>query len=259
MFWRLTNFMRDKKFYQREYVDKKKSVREISREQNTYPTKIYRELTQFGFNIKGKSEIQKERLKTVPHPTKGKHRTEREKHKIGKGVSENWKSLPRDEVLRRVNENLNVFGKMSKKEEAKIRKLAAQEIHRTAKRGSKIERFFVDKLTSHGYKVIWHKEIPHKEKMIVDIYLPDEKIVIEVDGISHFEPIWGEDKLKQQQRADKEKNGILTGYGLSVIRFKVSHRNYNLTKLFNAFEKLLESIQKIVDGKRTTLVHASDE
>lgn len=251
--------MRDKKFYQREYVNNKKGVREIAREQNTYPTKIYRELSSLGFEIKGKSEIQKERLKTIPHPTKGKQRTERERQKIGKSVSENWKALPRDEVLRRVNENLNVFGKMSKKEEAKIRKLAAQEIHRTAKKGSKIERFFVDKLTEHGYKVVWHKEIPHKEKLVVDLYLPDHKIVIEVDGISHFEPIWGEDKLKQQQRADKEKNGILTGYGISVVRFKVTHRNYNLTKLFNAFEKLIPVLDKIIKGEKTTLVKASDE
>lgn len=250
--------MRDKKFYDKEYVSDNKGVRQIAREQNTYPTKIYRELKKLGYDIKGKSEIQKERLKTIPHPTEGRKRTEKEKRNIGKGVSESWKKLPRDEVLKRINNNLHCFGKMSKKEEAKIRKMAAQEIHRTAKRGSKIERFFLDKLTNHGYKVVWHKEIPHKEKLVVDLYLPEHKIVIEVDGVSHFEPIWGEDKLKQQIKADKEKNGILTSYGISVIRFRATHRNYNLTKLFDAFEKLLKVVEQVISSEKTTLVTSSD-
>lgn len=249
--------MRDKKFYDSEYVKNNKGVRQIAREQNTYPTKIYRELKKLGYAIKGKAEIQKERLKTIPHPTEGRKRTEKEKRNIGKAVSDSWKKLPRDEILKRIN-NLKCFGKMSKKEEAAIRKLATQEIHRAAKRGSKIERFFLDKLTNRGYNVVWHKEIPHKEKLVVDLYLPEHKIVIEVDGVSHFEPIWGEDKLKQQIKSDKEKNGILTSYGISVIRFRTMHRNYNLTKLYDAFEKLLVVLEQVISSEKTTLVTSSD-
>ena len=52
------------------------------------------------------------------------------------------------------------------------------------------------------------------------MYLPDLNTIIEVDGPSHFLPIWGEDKLAKQIISDEQKNGIILSKGFAVIRVK---------------------------------------
>ena len=49
------------------------------------------------------------------------------------------------------------------------------------------------------------------DNFIVDFYCAKLKLVIEVDGDSHFTP--------EAQIKDKERTDILQGYGLTVIRF----------------------------------------
>ena len=46
---------------------------------------------------------------------------------------------------------------------------------------------------------------------IVDFYVPKSKLVIEIDGDSHFTP--------EGQTRDSERTAILESYGLKVIRF----------------------------------------
>ena len=43
-------------------------------------------------------------------------------------------------------------------------------------------------------------------------------VAIEVDGPSHFYPIWGYDNLQKHITADAKKSGLLLGAGLTVIR-----------------------------------------
>lgn len=59
-----------------------------------------------------------------------------------------------------------------------------------------------------GIKIWRQKPIDH---FIVDFYCPQLKLVIEVDGDSHF--------TEQGMAYDKERTRILEGYGLQVIRF----------------------------------------
>jgi very-short-patch-repair endonuclease len=59
-----------------------------------------------------------------------------------------------------------------------------------------------------GIRVWRQRPIDH---FIVDFYIPQLKLVIEVDGDSHFSP----DSLAY----DQQRSRILESYGLSVIRF----------------------------------------
>jgi very-short-patch-repair endonuclease len=252
--------MRDKKFYQREYYDEAKSIRQIATEQETYPSKIYREIKSLGLKIKSKSEVQKVRLETIPHPTEGKPRTDDEKRKIGKSLSNNWKTLSASEIKDRIEGNLLNFKTMSKTKRQEIQKLAIKEIKKTAKTGSKVERFFLAKLNECGYHTTIHKEIPLKEKLVVDLMLVEHNIVIEVDGISHYEPIWGDDKLLQQQAADKEKDAILLSCGYTVIRFRLTQKAYNLTKMFDALDIIKKTVENIISskGKQNGVIYVDD-
>ena len=58
------------------------------------------------------------------------------------------------------------------------------------------------------------------EKLEIDLYIPSLKTIIEVDGPSHFLPIWGDEKLQKQINADLRKNGSLLSKGFVVIRVK---------------------------------------
>ena len=60
-----------------------------------------------------------------------------------------------------------------------------------------------------GIKIWRQKPIDY---FIVDFYCPQLKLVIEVDGESHF--------TEQGKAYDNERTRILAAYGLQVIRFK---------------------------------------
>jgi very-short-patch-repair endonuclease len=52
------------------------------------------------------------------------------------------------------------------------------------------------------------------------MYIPSLKTIIEVDGPSHFLPIWGEEKLRKQIKADVNKTGLILSKGYVIIRIK---------------------------------------
>ena len=58
------------------------------------------------------------------------------------------------------------------------------------------------------------------ENLEIDLYIPGLQTIIEVDGPSHFLPIWGQDKLDKQINADLRKTGTLLTKGYVVIRVK---------------------------------------
>ncbi len=64
---------------------------------------------------------------------------------------------------------------------------------------------------------------------IVDFYCPSEKLVVELDGESHFT----EDGYEHDLRRDKYLNGL----GLKVIRFENEI-------VFHCYEEVLEEIQE---------------
>lgn len=63
-------------------------------------------------------------------------------------------------------------------------------------------------LKAFKFRVLRQRPIDH---FIVDFYCPQLKLVIEVDGDSHFTAA-GQDR-------DNERTSVLEGYGLKVLRF----------------------------------------
>lgn len=81
---------RTESYYQREYVEKERSLHDIAQEHGTYANKIRREILSFGFHTRNKSEAQKAALRTGrhKHPTKGRPRPPDVKLKISASVAE---------------------------------------------------------------------------------------------------------------------------------------------------------------------------
>ena len=97
------------------YVKSKNSFADIASIYNTYANKLRRDAKRFNIPIRNKSEAQKNALKTGKHkhPTKGTHRTEETKRKIGMGVLQSWDSLDSNELEQRKETHRKLWNDMS--------------------------------------------------------------------------------------------------------------------------------------------------
>ncbi|MBI4781391.1 MAG: endonuclease domain-containing protein [Oscillatoriophycideae cyanobacterium NC_groundwater_1537_Pr4_S-0.65um_50_18] len=83
-------------------------------------------------------------------------------------------------------------------------------------------------LKTFQFRVLRQRPIDH---FIVDFYCPTLKLVIEVDGESHF--------TDKGQDYDRERTRIIEGYGLQVLRF-TNHQ------VLNCFEEVCREIQVLI-------------
>jgi len=225
------------------------STHEIAKNLKTYPNKIRRTLMKNGVHVRNSSEAQKVALKkgTSSHPTKGKIRTEAEKLKISSSMEGYWDDMDVDVKRRRAEEARQRWESRPEEEKQKMISSGINAIRRTAKEGSKLEKEILRGLSSAGYSVDFHNEnlIP-MEKLEIDMYIPDLKTIIEVDGPSHFLPIWGDDHLRKQERFDLKKNGTLLSRGFVIIRVKALN-SMSLNRTKKLMEKILAILKSIED------------
>tara|TARA_A100001515_G_scaffold144850_1_gene150351 strand:- start:20017 stop:20781 length:765 start_codon:yes stop_codon:yes gene_type:complete len=228
------------------YNEQNKSTYEIAKQLNTYPNKIRRTLIKHGYELKDKSAAQKAALKSgrSSHPTAGKKRTDAEKIAISQSLVSYWEEMSDKEKARRVKQAKNNWQNMSAKQKEEMRSKGIAAIRTAAKEGSKMERWVKDKLEEAGFLVRMHVLIIPAENLEIDLYIPDLKTIIEVDGPSHFLPIWGEEKLQKQVNADLRKSGALLSKGYAVIRLK-SLGQESLAKREEMLSSVVDEVSKI--------------
>ncbi len=241
---------RTKKYYEVEFIEKERSPQDIATEWNTYPNKIRRELQKYGFKLRDKSEAQKIALQKGrhKHPTKGQHRPEHTKILISETMAKKWEAMTDQERQRRMILGKQQWEAMTDLEKEAFQTAALEAIRETAREGSKLENFLLKSLRNMGYEVSFHTEhILPNTNLQTDLYLPAHHTVIEVDGPSHFFPIWGQENLEKNINADAKKNSTLLTYGFAIIRVKhiaktISeiHKRKLLSEVIRALQKIKE-------------------
>jgi len=230
------------------YVDDKASTYVIAEKYNTYPNKIRRTLKKLGIELNTRAEAQSLAIASgrAKHPTEGKPRPKEIREKISEGVFKNWQNLSEEEKQERVDKAKLQWYNMTEQERIALRKVAAEAVRQAAKDGSKMEVFLCKALNEYGYDVLFHKTglIPN-ENLEVDLFLPDINVAIEIDGPSHFFPIWGEDNLQKHIKSDSKKSGLLLTYGFMVIRIKHLTKNLSEKNKRDVFNSLLPILQKV--------------
>lgn len=232
------------------YEESGKSTYEIAEEMGTYPNKVRRILKKNGVELKTRSQAQKNALHggRAQHPTDGKHRTKQERIKISSSVHKYWKEMSKADYQTRIEGARERWYAMSEEERDRISRMAIEAIQKAGKEGSKLEKFLLEELTSLGYFIEFHKKgiIPN-ENLEIDLYLPEIGTIIEVDGPSHFLPIWGPEKLQKQIKSDSHKTGLILSKGFVIIRVK-SVGNFislsNKEKLLATLSDKLKQIEK---------------
>jgi len=239
----------------RMYQDEDKSTYIIAEHFNTYPNAINRMLKKAGATIKDKSTAQKAALESgrKEHPTKGRKRTKKEKLAISKSMSSHWDDMS-DQVRQKRSEiSRQLWMDKTPEERLAMSQAATEGLRKSSNEGSKVENFFVDGVSYGGFRIEQHKKnLLVNEKLEIDLYVPECKTIIEVDGPSHFLPIWGEDKLKKQQMADEDKNGLVLRYGFTMIRVLCPSGNPPLHKREAALKNVLDLLNKIKSGNNNS-------
>lgn len=234
-------------FIKDQYENKKKSFKEIAESGETYANKIRRDAIKYGINIRDKSEAQKNALVSgkVEHPTKGKNRSEKTKTKIGRSVLTSWEKLSDKELQKRKNKARDNWNNLSKDEQENILRMANEAVRESSKTGSKLEKYIFNKLLKDGYVVEFHKEQNLvNTKLQIDLFMPKMRVAIEVDGPSHFEPVWGADALKRNKSYDDKKTGLILGKGLVLIRI-TQVKDFSKSRADIIYENLKKQLDNI--------------
>lgn len=232
------------------YTKGSKSTYEIASLFNTYPNKIRRVLIKNKVELKNKSEAQKNALDRgiSKIPTQGRKRSKEERLKISKSQKMTWSKMDKNKYDSHVSKAKQRWNKMTDGEKERMRSLAIKAIQVAGKEGSKLEKFLKIELTKLGHTVEIHKKnlIPN-QNLEIDMFFPKLKAIIEIDGPSHFMPIWGEEKLQKQIKADSQKTGLILNKGYAIIRVKNTSDSLSLVEqedLKNNIAKILGEIEK---------------
>jgi very-short-patch-repair endonuclease len=233
------------------YIKENKSTYEIAEIMKTYPNKVRRILIKSGVDLKTKSEAQKNAINSgkSQHPTMGKKRTKEEKLKISSSLKRYWDDMSDDIYQDKIEQSKQRWKNTSEQDKQKMLDLAIKAIRIAGKEGSKLEKFLYQEITAAGYGVEFHKKYLIQNKNLeIDMYIPSLKTIIEVDGPSHFLPIWGEEKLQKQIKSDLDKSGLILSKGMIIVRIKNLADSLSLSEKEKLKLDLLKTLDRIKES-----------
>lgn len=109
-------------------------------------------------------------------------------------------------------------------------------------RRSKLEAWLEIQLTSQlpNLKILFNsKEVINAE---LDIYVPSLNLAFELNGIFHYEPIYGVEKLASIQNNDNRKFQACIERGIELVIIDVSRENYFKEKSSKKYFDIIKSI-----------------
>lgn len=230
------------------YLNQNLSTYIIAEKFATYHQKVTRYLKKWGVQLKSRSEAQKLALDSgrFEHPTKGKTRDISVRSKISSGMANAWDAISEEEKQKRSETAKKNWDNMTVMQKKDLQESAHKAIRVSAKEGSKLEKYLYENLMKNGFQVIFHKkELIPNNRLEVDVFVTDKKTAIEIDGPSHFLPIWGEDKLLKTKTSDMEKAGLLNAYGYHLIRIKQVVKNVSAFQAQRTLVELSKTLNEI--------------
>ena len=234
------------------YQDDGLSMRKVAEELNVPLASLSRFMKKVGISSRDKAQAQKNYLKTNDHQMQGRKHKEETKRQISKGLGKFWDNLS-DEEANEIKRKIGSAWKrkwesMSEAERKNTMQQLANKAKEAQGNGSRLERFIAEELRKRGYLVEERSTNYTAGKSFeVDIALPKQMIAIEVDGPTHFLPIYGEEHLAEQQERDGRKDDMIMSAGYNVLRIR--DNNGPLSQL--RIDRIEEHIKEIVNDGGT--------
>jgi len=233
------------------YVDKGLSLRKIAKELDRPITSIKKYMDKYGIECRSKSQAQSAFLSKNDHPMKGKKHSDETKSRISNTLGSFWDNLSTEER----EKYTEIVGSGWKKKWASMNKEERENLLSSLNaasranqgNGSRFERFLAEQLRNRGYSVEerTHNYMP-SARFEVDIALAAERVMIEVDGPTHFLPIYGEEALEKQQAKDSKKDEYLTSADFDVLRVRDNNGPLSQARI----ERIVTKITEILENKK---------
>jgi very-short-patch-repair endonuclease len=226
------------------------SCPEIADKHNTYVNKIIRILKRNGVKLRSYSESTKLTREKGTHPTAGRPQPDDINLAKSKKMVDRWANLGEDERERVRQKSKRNWEKKTPEEKAALLQKGTKKCRETTHRGSKLERYIAQFLIEQGIKVEFHKNLMSYGRLEVDIYLPKYKTIVQVNGPSHFKPIWGQESFDRQIEVDKQKLALVLRSGFLLIQVNMRKQTnsqalyrkaaLNVCSLLGKFDKKAE-------------------
>ncbi len=239
------------------YFNQQLSLKVVADKLNTYPNNVRRILLKAGYTLRDKAASQIIAMESgrAEHPTKGKKLSKKTKLAISKGLETAWENRPAAQKIALANDAKTRWHEREPSVQAEFAKKAALGVRNAGIYGSKIEQFLLAKLREQGFNPQYQREnLIFSERMRVDIFLPDDSIALEIDGPTHYVPIWGEEALVEKMAKDDKKNGLLLYCGYHVLRVRC--RRKTLTKNYKelVWSKVYWEVERLAKIKKPELI-----
>ncbi len=109
---------------------------------------------------------------------------------------------------------------------------------------SKIELYLEEKLPKDFPDVIFNFNDKKTIGSELDIYMPQLKIGIELNGIIHYEPIYGEATLIRTQNNDKRKMLNCSELGIELIVINMGKKGLSKSQIKEIYQEIYSIIEK---------------
>lgn len=219
----------DYDFMMRHHTENK-SVRALAIEAGVHPNQLRRAMIRAGIEIKSRSQSLKDAYDNGNIVARKGFNISKD-HKAAISKANKGKVFG----LRNTTNNFILNPKLKQA----IRDKSASKNREAAKKGSKFERNLIDSLRALGYNVEGQYVLGDYR---IDLYLAAYNLAIEIDGISHREPIYGPDKLENSKIKDKEKDEAMKQKGMSIVRILDNQRGVSQYNVRVVSEFIVETI-----------------
>jgi len=244
-------------FLLKHYVQEQKSTVEIAEMLGCYPEQIRRALKKFGIPVRTKAKASRNYYANGGVNARKDYKfSEEEKERASIIAKEYWLSDESEDARNRISESSrNLWEQKSKDERRETVSRLHQACREASKYGSKAQRRIAEILRKkYGYNVMTGvTELVGIGNLEVDIALPKNGIIIEVDGITHFEDVYSDNRYERAQEHDKKKNDIMTAAGWSVIRVQLVCERYSNGSCLMVCEDIHNIIQSNKYPKKDVL------
>lgn len=109
-------------------------------------------------------------------------------------------------------------------------------------RRSKLEIYIEEQIKLHFSNLTFVCNGKEEIGSELDFYFPDLKLAIQINGVLHFQPIYGQEKLDQIKRLDQEKRDVCASKGITLFELDCQNDKYLNKKLKNERWKQIEEL-----------------
>lgn len=241
-------------FLHKHYVQDKKSTVNIAKMTSCYPEQVRRALKKYNIPVRTKSTASRNFYDNGgENSRKGYQFSNEEKERASIVAKEYWLSDDSEEARAKISESsAKLWDQKSSDEKREVVSRLHQACRLASQQGSKAQKKVAEILAKkYGYNVLTGvTELAGIGNLEVDIALPQRGIIIEIDGITHFEDVYSDNRYERAQQHDAKKNEIMTSAGWSVIRVQLVCERFSVGSCLIACEKLNNIIQDKLYEKR---------